>query len=276
MRRRGRNNGKGSLGRDFAPLYEPVLRAEAVRTLPLADFKYFMVLTALCKPWNNGAVPLARSVLQGFGLISSDTTNRAIGNLLERGLIVRTRTARPRHAALYGVSHLPLNIEAMNKVGARDPGSTPSAPRTETEPETPSDSRTEISVRSADRESPHHRTELTPKQPDSVRPSDRIRPISTPNSVRPPDTSKNLPSGTGPNGSSTVRADDGPSAADGSVQALLDRVRTAGASVTTDGSGIRIRQGNGELPADLVGELRVRQKEIYRFLMNGGGHDSAA
>jgi hypothetical protein len=180
----------------------------------LADFKHYIVVTVLCKPWLNGAVPLARSVLADFGLTSSDTTNRSIQNLIARGLIVRTRAARPRHAALYGVCHMPLNGDAMKKAGARDPR------------ETLSDTRTENSVRSPD----------------------RIPPISASNSVRPPDTSKNLPCGMAEK-----------NGLPGHVVALLDRVYAHGGTVTA-ADDLRVRWWRGEPPADLAGEMRLHAK----------------
>ena len=201
MSRRDRGK-QGKLGRDWAPLYENVLATEAVRTLPLAHFKLYITICALCKPWLNGAVPLSRKVLkESFGILSGRTINRALSDLIERKLIVRTRKARPRHAALYGVVHLPLNHDAMKKAGAHDSGdgsSTPSSGRTETADLTPSTYWTENSVLPQDRETYHHRTELTQKSTHSVLPQDRIRRFSTPNSVLPQDTSKNLP---GPPGS---------------------------------------------------------------------------
>jgi len=193
---------QGKLGRDWAPLYENVLATEAVRTLPLAHYKLYITVCALCKPWLNGAIPLSRRVLkESFGILSGCTINRAVADLLERGLIVRTRKARPRHAALYGVVHLALNSDAMKKAGAHDPGdgsSTPSCSRTETAKATPSNTWTEFSVLQQDREGYHRRTELVQKQVNSVLPQDRIRRFSAPNSVLPQDRSKNLP---GPPGS---------------------------------------------------------------------------
>lgn len=201
MSRRDRQK-QGKLGRDWAPLYENVLATEAVRTLPLAHYKLYITISALCKPWLNGAVPLSRRVLkESFGILSGCTINRALADLIERKLIVRTRKARPRHAALYGVVHLALNHDAMKKAGAHDPGdgsSTPSCSRTETATPTPSNMRTEFSVLPQDRERYHHRTELTQKSTHSVLPQDRIKRFSTSNSVLPQDQSKNLP---GPPGS---------------------------------------------------------------------------
>ena len=233
---------QGKLGRDFAPLYEPVLRSKAVRDLPLAEYKHYITLTALCKPWNNGAVPLARSVLRDFGLTSSCSTNRAIANLLKLGLIVRTRPARPRYAALYGVAHLPLDADAMKKAGAR-------APRA-----TPSDGGTKDSVPPQDQETPHHRTELTQTQPDSVQPQDRVGPVSPANSVLPQDTSKNL---------SCSKAGSVPLPP--VLAVLLQRVHEHGGTVTA-GKDLRARWWHGDPPADLAGELKIHAAELYRHL----------
>lgn len=198
MSRRNRKP-KGKLGDGWAPLYENILSTEAVRTLSPAVFKFYIVTCALCKPWCNGAVPLVRSVLREFGIVSGYAINHAITTLLALKLIVRTRNARPKHAALYGVTHLPLNLEAMKKAQARDPdeGSTPSAQRTEYGDLTPSNIQTECSVRPADREPSAQRTELTQNDAHSVRSADRIRPFSPPDSVRSADPSKILPGAIG-------------------------------------------------------------------------------
>jgi hypothetical protein len=196
--RRDRHKKQGKLGRDWAPLYENVLTTEAVKTLEPACFKIYIVACALCKPWLNGAVPFSRKVLrESFGVLSSDTISRAIAELIKRGLIVRTREARPRHAALYGVTHLPLKLEAMKKAGI---GTTQSDERTETDKSTPSNMQSEFSDRPSDRMLSDHRTELTQNGDYSDRPSDRIRPFSTSNSDRPSVPSKILPGPPGPAG----------------------------------------------------------------------------
>jgi hypothetical protein len=232
---------QGSLGKGFAPLYENVLKSEPVRTLPLVTYKLFNTLTGLCKPWNNGAVPLCRSVLRDFGILSGDTTSRSITLLIERGLIVRTRKARPRHAALYGVCHLPLNAEAMKKTGARTPS-------------TPSVQRTENSVRPTDRESVAPRTELDVNYSDSVRPTDRVGPVLTSNSVRPTDPSKNLPC-----------REAGSVPLPPVLAVLLQRVYELGGTVTA-GKDLRVRWWHGDPPADLAGELKIHAAELYRHL----------
>ena len=119
-RRDRKKRGKGSLGRDWAPLPEPVMRTEAVRTLPYSAFKVWTVAVVLCKPWLNGAVPLTRSVLVQFGLTNSQATTAAIKLLLVRRLLMQTRKAISRHYALFGVTHLPFNEYPMKKAGAHE------------------------------------------------------------------------------------------------------------------------------------------------------------
>lgn len=205
---RGTRSKKGQLKPGYAPLYEDILKADAVRTLSPAVFKFYVVACALCKPWSNGAVPFVRSVLKEFGIGSGYAINHAITTLIELKLIVRTRKARPKHAALYGVTHLPLDRDAMKRARASDPDDspTPSGERTECVNLTPSNIRTECSVRPADREPSAQRTELTQNGALSVRSADRIPPFSASLSVRSADTSKILPcptgQGEGPNGGS--------------------------------------------------------------------------
>lgn len=54
---------------------------------------------------------------------------------------------------------------------------------------------------------------------------------------------------------------------DPSLQSLLDRVAAHGARITTDGRSLRIREWGGPLPPALAGELQLRQREVYRYLM---------
>ncbi|MGH2447224.1 MAG: hypothetical protein ACRDFS_01260, partial [Chloroflexota bacterium] len=116
MSRRDRKKA-GQLPPGWSPLYENVLATDAVRTLPPAFYRVYVVACAFCKPYINGAVPLARSQMRRLGVTSSRTMTRAIAELIARKLIVCTKPARPRHAALYGVTHLPLSIPAMEKAG---------------------------------------------------------------------------------------------------------------------------------------------------------------
>ena len=51
------------------------------------------------------------------------------------------------------------------------------------------------------------------------------------------------------------------------VRSLLDRLSQAGGRVTTDGRSLRVREWAGPLPRALLGELQLRQREVYRYLM---------
>lgn len=53
------------------------------------------------------------------------------------------------------------------------------------------------------------------------------------------------------------------------VPVLLDRIRNAGGSVTTNGRVLRVRVLHGQLPDALLGELQLRQREVYAYLMGG-------
>jgi hypothetical protein len=105
----------------WTPLYERTLQTDAVRTLSAFQFRVYIVALALCKPWKNGAVPLVRGVMVKSGITSNGAAARAIAELLNRRLLVRTRKARPKHAAMYGVTHLPLDAEAMREAGIYAP-----------------------------------------------------------------------------------------------------------------------------------------------------------
>lgn len=52
------------------------------------------------------------------------------------------------------------------------------------------------------------------------------------------------------------------------LRSLLDRVRTLGATVTTNGRELRIRCWSGRLPIALEGELQLRQRELFAYLMS--------
>ena len=186
MSRRDRQKRQNKLGNGWAPLYKATLASDPVKTLPLATYRVYITIVSFCDDYHNGIVPLSRKVLREYGITSVRTITRAVATLLERGLIVRTRAARPRHSALYGVSHRPLNLEAMRKIGAREPG------RTRTQPESEnSDSRVV-------RESGHRESELTQNTPDSDPAGVRVTPISQQNSDSRVVTSKNLPGPPGP------------------------------------------------------------------------------
>jgi hypothetical protein len=239
---------KGSLGRDFAPLYEAIMRADAVRTLPLSAFKLWTVAVALCKPWSNGAVPLTRSVLVKFGLANSQAVTQGLAILIERGLIVQTRKAISRRCALFGVSHLPLNQDAMTKVGAREP----------------QDSRARGQSTSADCSSVH---ESARGQSTNGKNSALVDCSSVQNTPISPSfvdcssvTSKNLP----------------PARADFAhlpehLHALVLRVQAHGGTLTAS-DHLRVRWWHGDPPAELAGELKIHARELYRHMSQPAVH----
>jgi len=51
------------------------------------------------------------------------------------------------------------------------------------------------------------------------------------------------------------------------VPSLIARIEHAGGTLTTDGNTLRLRAWAGPLPRSLLGELHIRQREVYRYLM---------
>lgn len=260
----------GTLGHGWVPLHENILKTEAVRTLPAATFKLFIVVTVLCKPWLNGAVPLARSVLKGFGITAHRTVTDGIEDLIARGLLVRTRKPRPRHAALYGVAHLPLHAEAMAKCEASDPrrsvtppqreaeitSATPPRIEAEIQPTTRPNIEAEISALHGGGDWPHSEAELAEKSIDSASQVGRISPFSPINSASPVGTSKIYAMSPGANGG----------AVSDFCAALLQRVLVHGGTATLGPNELRIRWWRGDPPADLDGELRVHARALAGYM----------
>lgn len=56
---------------------------------------------------------------------------------------------------------------------------------------------------------------------------------------------------------------------DPSIPALLERIHAAGGSLTTNGRELRLRCLDGPLPRALLGEIQIRQKDIFRYFMGG-------
>ncbi|WP_129648580.1 hypothetical protein [Peristeroidobacter agariperforans] len=91
-------------------------RAAAI--LSASELRVWLALCAQSQPWSNGTAKLCRSVVKEFHLGSWTTVSDATQKLIDAKLIVRTRKFRPRHCALYGVTHMPLNYDAMEKANA--------------------------------------------------------------------------------------------------------------------------------------------------------------
>ena len=98
---------------------ESLLQSVAVTTLSHSAFRVLTVLTVGArKPGldpkkdngRNGVQAITDSYARKFGIASRDTVYRALTELLERGLIIRTREGHKSktHFALYAVSWLPV------------------------------------------------------------------------------------------------------------------------------------------------------------------------
>jgi hypothetical protein len=113
---------KGRLGSDgerFARMTESLLQCPAVTTLSHAAFRVLTVLTIGARaPGLNSKKDSGRNGIQAitgtharkFGFTGRDTVHRALNELLERGLIVKTRDGHKNktHFALYAVAWLPI------------------------------------------------------------------------------------------------------------------------------------------------------------------------
>jgi hypothetical protein len=91
---------------------------QAAGILSACELRVWLALCAQSQPWNNGTAKLCRSVVKEFHLGSWTTVSAATEKMIEAKLIVRTRKFRPRHCALYGVTHMALNRDAMDKASA--------------------------------------------------------------------------------------------------------------------------------------------------------------
>src|SRR5437867_11636545 len=72
-----------------------VYNSVAFRTLPPSALKLWIDLRTQFRGNNNGNINAAMSVLVHRGWTSTQTLHRALPELLERGLIARTRQGKP-------------------------------------------------------------------------------------------------------------------------------------------------------------------------------------
>jgi DNA-binding MarR family transcriptional regulator len=98
-----------------------VIAKEALGILSAPEFRVWFALCSQNQHWANGTGKLCRSVIREFHLGSQRVVTAATKTLLERNYIVRTRSARQRVCALYGVTHEALNTDAMAKAGFSEP-----------------------------------------------------------------------------------------------------------------------------------------------------------
>ena len=98
---------------------QSLMESEAVTTLPHAAFKLLTILAMGARPpglnprkdrGSNGVQAITDKYARKFGFKSRDTVYRSLDELIQRGLIVKTRDGHrsKTHFALYGVAWLPI------------------------------------------------------------------------------------------------------------------------------------------------------------------------
>ena len=100
-----------------------VFDTPAFRTLPSAALKLWVDLRTQFRGGNNGNISAVLSALRHRRWRSSETLNRALWELLRRGLLRRTREGKPgplRLCALFAFTDLPTN--ANDKLGIAKAG----------------------------------------------------------------------------------------------------------------------------------------------------------
>jgi hypothetical protein len=100
-----------------------VYNSPAFHTLPSAALKLWVDLRTEYRGANNGNISAALSLLRHRGWCSSETLSRALWELLQRGLLRRTREGKPgplRLCALFAFTDLP--ISSNDKLGLKGAG----------------------------------------------------------------------------------------------------------------------------------------------------------
>ncbi len=120
-RRKKKNTSQGFLsdhwGRNggYCSIPQKVMNGPDVRALSHAIFRVLMALVSQYRGHNNGDLCATLKVMTDFGITSPDTIDRAIKELLMRGLIVQTQIGGysgrdgKRKPALYALSWLPID-----------------------------------------------------------------------------------------------------------------------------------------------------------------------
>ena len=102
--------------RRYLRIEDAVYQSEAFRTLPSGALKLWIDMRVQLNGYNNGDINATMSTLAKRGWTSPETLYRALNELLERGLIDRTRLGKPgpgRVCSLFRFTDLPTpNNEA--------------------------------------------------------------------------------------------------------------------------------------------------------------------
>lgn len=95
----------------FAMLPHALLRHEAVTTLSPAHRWVLVAVAAEFNGKNNGAIVLTPAVAKDYGITSVDTLRKGLGELVSRGLVIRTDPGsyQPPKPARYALTWQPMN-----------------------------------------------------------------------------------------------------------------------------------------------------------------------
>ena len=87
----------------FAKLPRAAMQSPAVATLNNLPFRVLTIAAAECTGFNNGNINLVRANLKQYGVHRSGAVQTAIDELIERGLLVKTRQGGLGSCSLYAV-----------------------------------------------------------------------------------------------------------------------------------------------------------------------------
>jgi hypothetical protein len=98
-------------GKHFAAIPLEVLTSEAFRTLPNYGVRLLLVAAAQYRGMNNGDLAVTRATAHQFGVVSQEQLVRGLAQLLERGLLVKTRQGgkKPLGPSLYALTWQPID-----------------------------------------------------------------------------------------------------------------------------------------------------------------------
>jgi DNA-binding transcriptional ArsR family regulator len=124
----GKSKGRGDSVKSFAGISREVMKHPDYQNLSGGAVKLLNQLAYQYRGHNNGDLTAAYSVLKTFGFKSKDTISRAIKELLEAGIVIRTREGKFINpggvCALYALTWLAID-ECPGKNLTADPATTP-------------------------------------------------------------------------------------------------------------------------------------------------------